>query len=70
MFAVNTGAAIQPVFIRAKDNRARLFRRITVIVGKVMTKEEYDHPELIGFERYRAVTEEIFTRILETGKSV
>lgn len=70
MFAVNTGANVQPVYIKTEGNRARIFHRVTVIVGKVMTKEEYDHPELIGFERYKAVTAEIFNRILETGKSV
>lgn len=70
MFAANTGADVQPVFIKTKDNRARMFHRITVIVGKPMAKEEYDHPELKGFERYKAITAEVFQRILELGKSV
>ena len=69
MFAVNTGADVQPVYIATKGNRARMFRRVTIIVGKVMTKEEYDHPELKGYERYKAVTAEIFNRILELGKT-
>ena len=70
MFAAHTGADILPVFIKAEGNRARAFRRMTVIVGRPMTKEEYDSPSLSGMERYRAITARVFGRILELGKSV
>ena len=70
MFAANTGADIQPVFIKTKDNRARMFHKITVVVGKSITKEEYDRPDLKGYERYKAITAYVFERILELGRSV
>ena len=61
-------ANVVPVYIKRKNNRARLFRKTEVIIGKEIPFEslEYNH-EATG--EYTRITNLIFDRICELGEA-
>ena len=67
LFAYRAKCSILPVHIKTKNYRVRLFRKVTVIIGKPISYEE------LGFEKgnmaeYNAASKYIFERICELGK--
>lgn len=66
LMAYRAKSSVLPVYIQTKNNRIRLFRRVTVIIGKPIRYEE------LGFSRgtiaeYNAASKLIFERICELG---
>ena len=66
MIATKAGVPVLPMYIKVKNNRARLFCRKDIIIGKPITVEEmaYD-PDASG--EYDRITKLIFERICELG---
>ena len=66
LMAYRAKSNVLPVYIQTKNNRIRLFRRVTVIIGKPILYEE------LGFSRgniaeYNAAARMIFERICALG---
>lgn len=66
MIAVKSGAPVLPVYIRTKDNRPRLFRRIDIYIGKLITAEELEYSGASAGE-YAKVSRYLFDRACEAG---
>ena len=67
LFAYRSKCSILPVHIKTKNYRVRLFRKVTVIIGKPIPYED------LGFEKgnmaeYNAASKYIFEKICELGK--
>lgn len=67
MIAVKSQATVFPAYIRTKDNKFKLFRRIDIYYGKPIKFEElmYDH-EASG--EYARITELMFDRVRDLYK--
>ena len=65
MIATRAAASILPVCIRLKKQRYALFRRVDVIIGTPITREElgllHDHPD------YKAATQSAFLTVCSLG---
>lgn len=68
LMAYRAKSNILPVYIKTKNNRIRLFRPVTVMIGKPILYEElgFSHG---GMAEYDAAARLIFERVLEIGKS-
>lgn len=67
LMAYRAKSNVLPIYIKTKNNRIRLFRRVTVIVGKPIMFED------LGFTKgtmaeYNAAAKLIFEHILALGK--
>ena len=66
LIANRSGCGVIPVFIKTKDNKYRIFRRVEVIFGKAIQNSE------LGFKSgerasYDEVSKLIFSKVLELG---
>lgn len=68
LMAYRAKSNILPVYIQTKHNRIRLFRRVTVIVGKPILYEELNFTRG-GMAEYDAASKLIFERVCELGKT-
>ncbi len=69
MIACRASADILPIYIHRKDNRPRLFRRTTVIIGTPISLKELGHdPEAKG--EYTRLIAEVFDRICTLGEEM
>lgn len=66
MIAVKSGAPVLPVYIKTKDNRPRIFRRIDIYVGKPITAEEIGYDGESAGE-YARISKYLFDRACELG---
>jgi hypothetical protein len=66
MIAVKSGVPVLPVYIKTKDNRPRIFRRIDIYIGQPITAEEicYDG-ESVG--EYARVSNLLFEKVCALG---
>ncbi len=64
MMVVRSGVPVQPVYIKTKNNKFRLFRRVDIYIGEKMV---FDIPENIENkpELYADISKQIFDRICE-----
>lgn len=69
MIAAHAGATVLPVFIKMKEQRWRLFRRVTVIIGEPIPFSAFDYREGETGE-YARITHEIYERICALGDTV
>lgn len=69
LIAYRAKSNVLPVYIKTKNNRIRLFRPVTVIIGKPILYDEFGF-EKGGMAEYDAASKLIFERILEIGKTV
>lgn len=67
MIQAHSGASILPIYLESKDNRVKLFRRVTVILGEPITPEEIGR-EGKGKEEYDRVSNLVFDRICSLGE--
>ena len=64
MICAYSGAPVLPIYIHTKDNKAKLFRRRTLVVGKLITPEEIAYvPHTAG--EYDRISQLVFGRICE-----
>ena len=69
LFAYRSKCSILPVHIKTKNYRVRLFRKVTVIIGKPISYEELGFTSEKGnMAEYNAASRLIFERICELGK--
>ena len=69
LFAYRSKCSILPVHIKTKNYRVRLFRKVTVIIGKPIPYEELGFSsEKSNMAEYNAASRLIFERICELGK--
>ena len=68
LIAYRAKSNVLPVYIQTKNNRIRLFRPVTVIIGKPILYDELGF-EKGGMAEYDAASKRIFERILESGKA-
>ena len=68
LIAYRAKSNVLPVYIQTKNNRIRLFRPVTVIIGKPILYDELGF-EKGGMAEYDAASKRIFERILEIGKA-
>ena len=66
MIALRSGVPLLPAYIKVKDNKPRLFRRIDIIFGEPITVEElgYD-PDAAG--EYARISALLFERVCALG---
>lgn len=67
MIAYHAKCDVIPVFIRAKNNQVRFFRKSELLVGEPIHYEELGFSEG-GMKEYTAATQVIFDRICALGK--
>ena len=67
MIQVHSGAAVLPIYIETKENRVKLFKKTTVILGEPMTAETIGR-EGKGKEEYDRISNLIFDRICTLGE--
>jgi 1-acyl-sn-glycerol-3-phosphate acyltransferase len=67
MIQAHSGASILPIYIETKDNKVKFFRRITVILGEVITPEEIGK-EGKGKVEYDRISNLVFDRICTLGE--
>ena len=67
MMAYRAGVPVLPIYIEAKGNRLKLFRRNTVHVGRLITTEEMAF-ETGSKSEYDRVTKMIFDRIIDMSE--
>ncbi len=67
LMAYRAKSNVLPIYIKTKNHRVRLFRKVTVIIGKPISFEEFGF-EKGGMAEYNAAATKIFTRICEIGK--
>lgn len=67
MIQAYSDAPVLPIYIKTKDHKFKLFRKITVIVGDVITSEEIGK-EGRGSEEYNRIGNLIFDRICTLGE--
>ena len=69
LFAYRSKCSILPVHIKTKNYRVRLFRKVTVTIGKPIPFEELGFSaEKSNMAEYNAASRLIFERICELGK--
>lgn len=67
MICAYSGASVLPIYIHTKDNTSKLFRRKTLIIGKLITREELAYvPHKVG--EYDRISKLIFDRICDIGE--
>ena len=66
LIAYKSEADILPVFIRTKNNKYRIFRKIEIVFGKPIKNEELGFNAGGAYE-YEAATDKIFTEVLMLG---
>ena len=64
--AFRSGCDVLPVCIKVKKNKYGLFRRVTIVVGKLIPHEELPFGNG-GTESYQAVTERVFAEVVNLG---
>ena len=67
MIQAYSGASILPIYIETKDNRVKFFRKITVVLGEVITPEEIGK-EGKGKDEYDRISNLVFDRICTLGE--
>ncbi|MBQ9748038.1 MAG: 1-acyl-sn-glycerol-3-phosphate acyltransferase [Clostridia bacterium] len=67
LMAYRAKSNVLPIYIKTKNHRVRLFRKVTVIIGKPIPYEELGFTKG-GMAEYTAAATQIFTRICELGK--
>ena len=70
MIASRAGVGIVPVCIRTKRNKMGLFRRTELVVGKYLSPEEIEFPDLFGMEKSQAITKLAFDQIVEMNSQI
>ncbi len=66
MIAVKSGAPVLPVYIKTKDNRPRIFRRIDVYIGEPISAEQIGYDgESVG--EYARISSLLFEKVCELG---
>ena len=69
LFAYRSKCSVLPIHIKTKNYRVRLFRKVTVIIGKPISYEELGFSaEKSNMAEYNAASRLIFERICELGK--
>ena len=69
LFAFRAKCSVLPIHIKTKNYRVRLFRKVTVIIGKPISYEELGFKSEKGnMAEYTAASRLIFERICELGK--
>lgn len=68
MVAYRAGVPVVPVYIKTKNNRVLIFRKIDVYIGNPMDTAELEL-ETGGPEEYRRAAQKIFDRIVELKKT-
>jgi translation elongation factor EF-G len=69
LFAFRAKCSVLPIHIKTKNYRVRLFRKVTVIIGKPISYEELGFTSEKGnMAEYNAASRYIFERICELGK--
>ena len=66
MVAYRSGCDVIPIFIKTKNNKYRLFRKVDIIYGKPIKNSELGFTTG-GSDEYKAAAELIYARILELG---
>ncbi len=66
LMAYRAKAGILPVYIKTKAHRVRLFRKVTVIIGKPIPFEELGFTKG-GMSEYDAAAKNVFATICELG---
>ncbi len=66
LLAYRSGCDVIPVYIKTKGNKYGIFKKVTVIYGKVIKNSEFNFAKGGSDEYYRA-TKKIFNAILELG---
>lgn len=66
MFAVKSEAMILPVFLKTKDNKPKIFRSVTVIIGEPIPFSELNYDPEKPHE-YMRISEYVFGKICELG---
>ncbi len=66
LMAYRAKANVLPIYIESKKYRVRLFRKVTVTIGKPIAYEELGF-EKGGMAEYNAAANTIFTKICELG---
>lgn len=67
LIAARAGVPVLPIYIGTKNFRVRLFRRVTVKVGKPISCDEITGAET-GREDFASGASLVFSRIIATGK--
>lgn len=67
MIAQHAGVPVLPVFIKTRDHRPRLFRRVDIIIGKPILPEELAYSKDAPGE-YARMTALIFDRVCRLGE--
>ncbi len=67
LIAATSGAKVLPIYIDTKNNKAKLFKRRTVIIGKPITPEELAFDPAVRGE-YNRISNLIFDRICQLGR--
>ncbi|MBO4229170.1 MAG: 1-acyl-sn-glycerol-3-phosphate acyltransferase [Clostridia bacterium] len=70
MIVSRTGAPVLPVYLQARKNRVRMFRKTRVIIGELIPERKLlpAAGEPTGMEQYRAVTQTVFEEICRLGE--
>ncbi len=66
LMAYRAKSNVLPVYIKTEKHRVRMFRKVTVIIGKPISYEELGF-EKGGMTEYNAAAKTIFTKICELG---
>lgn len=66
MLALKAGVPILPMYIKVKDNKAKLFCRKDIYIGKPITPEEL-HYDPQGVGEYDRITAELFEAVCALG---
>ena len=68
MIALKSGAPVLPVYIKTKDNRPRIFRRIDIYIGKPISTEQIES-DGAPITEYAKASKFLFDRVCELGIS-
>ncbi len=66
MMAVKAGVPVLPMYIKVKNNRAKLFCRKEIIIGKPVTQAELAY-DLEATGEYERISKLLFERVCELG---
>ncbi len=66
LMAYRAKSNVLPIYIKTNNHRVRLFRKVTVIIGKPIPYEQLGY-EKGGMDEYNAAAKTIFTKICELG---
>lgn len=67
LIAATSGVKVLPMYIETKNNKAKLFKRRTIIIGKPITPEELAFDPSVRGE-YNRISNLIFERICQLGR--